>query len=69
VFATVRDTPRSLENQRSQCAKAVRLAREAHRLAPSVVGSRAVRELEDRLWDLERAWASSPLRVAAVDIS
>jgi hypothetical protein len=69
VYATVRDTPRDLENQRSQTDKAVRLAREANRLAPSIVGSRAVIALERVRADLSASYGRLPLRVPAVDIS
>jgi len=69
VYATVRDTPRSLENQRSQCLKAARLAREANRISPSTVGLGAVYALEGMCRDLNRHGGFLPIRVGAVDIS
>jgi hypothetical protein len=69
ILKTIRETPASLSNQRSQARKLVRQVRLAHSLDRGVVGFRAVEnavQLERKLrWEM----GYSPVHVGPIDIS
>jgi len=69
IYATVRDTPRSLDNQRAQCRKAARLAAEVHRMHPGTLGYKAVRDLERVSRDLDMRFGYVQVSAPAIDIS
>lgn len=69
VLKTIRETPSSLSNQKSQCEKLVRLVRLAHSLDRGVVGYNAVNEVESLHRDLRWERGYLPVAVRPIDIS
>ena len=69
VLKTIRETPTSLSNQRSQARKLYRLTRLAYSYDPSTVSARAVNSCARLQEALDRSVGFRPVEVGPIDIS
>jgi len=69
ILKTIRETPASLSNQRSQAAKLLRQVQIAHGSDRGVVGYQAVQRVQDLIRDLRRERGFRPVYVGSIDIS